>query len=65
IKKTFVDYLYQTAHVNGGGVTACWFYAQAGTEMNQIGYHVPQSAAELNALMTEVINQFQWNGAYA
>ncbi|WP_230460316.1 hypothetical protein, partial [Sansalvadorimonas verongulae] len=53
-----------TAHVNGGGITACWFYAQAGTATHQQGYHVPQSAAELNALMTKVTSHFLWDGAY-
>ncbi|MTI11935.1 hypothetical protein E1189_02495 [Sansalvadorimonas verongulae] len=64
IKEAFVDYLYQIAHVNGEGITACWFDARAGSVMHQTGYHIPQSAAELNALMTEVINHFQWDGAY-
>ncbi|WP_196220981.1 hypothetical protein, partial [Sansalvadorimonas verongulae] len=61
IKKTFADYLYQTAHVNGGGITVCWFDALAGTEMNQVGHHVPQSTTELNTLMTEVTSFNKWD----
>ncbi|WP_230460262.1 hypothetical protein, partial [Sansalvadorimonas verongulae] len=36
IKEAFADYVYQTAHVNGGGVTVCWFNALAGSAMHQM-----------------------------
>ncbi|WP_230459924.1 hypothetical protein, partial [Sansalvadorimonas verongulae] len=58
IKKTFADYVYQTAHVNGGGVTVCWLGASYGFGQGT-GHHIPQSAAELNALMAGVISYSQ------
>ncbi|WP_230459961.1 hypothetical protein, partial [Sansalvadorimonas verongulae] len=53
--------LYQTAHVNGEGVTVCWLDAQVGPTMHQMGHHVPQSAAELNALMKKVTSYYDWD----
>ncbi|WP_196221008.1 hypothetical protein, partial [Sansalvadorimonas verongulae] len=43
IKKTFADYVYQTAHVNGGGITACWLGNQVGHGNHQVGHHTPHS----------------------
>ncbi|WP_230460220.1 hypothetical protein, partial [Sansalvadorimonas verongulae] len=43
IKEAFSDYVYQTAHVNGGGITACWIDAHVGFAIHQTGHHIPQS----------------------
>ncbi|MTI12447.1 hypothetical protein E1189_05290 [Sansalvadorimonas verongulae] len=67
IKDVFADYVYQTAHVNGGGITVCWLDAHDGLSIPQIrhhipqiGHHVPQSTAELNALI-KVTSYSQWD----
>ncbi|WP_230459835.1 hypothetical protein, partial [Sansalvadorimonas verongulae] len=53
---------YQATHANGGGgITVCWFEAAIGSAQYQTGHHIPQSAAELNALMTEITDHCPWD----